>query len=151
MTLYDADGAEVPLKWPPPSPPVHLPGGGAVNLTATATLADGAQLWSVARPYLYTVAVTIVAGAAAYGKEDGAPGLVTGAGVDAFNLTVGARAIRFDPARGLYLNGEAVKLRGFCDHSNFAAVGGALPDRLNLFRLQGLRGVGGNAWRMAHK
>ena len=92
MALYDADGAEVPLKWPPPSPPVHLPGGGAVNLTATATLADGAQLWSVARPYLYTVAVTIVAGAAAYGKEDGAPGLVTdvtGAGVDAFNLTVG--------------------------------------------------------------
>ena len=33
---------------------------------------------------------------------------------------------------------------------NFGGVGGALPDRLNLFRAQVLRSVGGNAWRMAH-
>ena len=43
---------------------------------------------------------------------------------------------------------QAVKVRGFCDHSNFAGVGGAVPDRVNLYRVQMLRSVGGNAWRM---
>lgn len=38
----------------------------------------------------------------------------------------------------------------FCDHSNFGGVGGALGDRINLFRAQMLRSVGGNSWRMAH-
>ena len=48
------------------------------------------------------------------------------------------------------VNGAATKVRGFCDHSNFGGVGGAVPDRVNLFRAQLLRSVGGNAWRMAH-
>lgn len=48
------------------------------------------------------------------------------------------------------MNGRHVKLRGFCDHSNFGGVGSAVPDRVNLFRAQALRSVGGNAWRMAH-
>jgi beta-galactosidase/beta-glucuronidase len=43
-----------------------------------------------------------------------------------------------------------VKVRGYCDHSNFGGVGGAVPDRVNLFRAQMLRSSGGNAWRMAH-
>ena len=29
-------------------------------------------------------------------------------------------------------------------------MGAAVPDRVNLFRAQMLRSVGGNAWRMAH-
>jgi len=41
-------------------------------------------------------------------------------------------------------------MRGFCDHSSFAGVGAAVPDRIELFRAQALRAVGGNAWRMAH-
>ena len=48
------------------------------------------------------------------------------------------------------MNGERVKIRGFCDHDNFGAVGGAVPDRIDLYRAQLLRTVGGNAWRMAH-
>ena len=38
----------------------------------------------------------------------------------------------------------------FCDHSNWGSVGNAVPDRINFFRAQMLRSVGGNAWRMAH-
>jgi len=50
----------------------------------------------------------------------------------------------------LLVNGRSVKLRGFCDHSNFGGLGSAVPDRVNLFRAQTLRAVGGNSWRMAH-
>lgn len=34
--------------------------------------------------------------------------------------------------------------------SNWGGVGGAVPDRINLFRAQSLRAVGTNTWRMAH-
>ena len=62
--------------------------------------------------------------------------------------------------RCLVGTGAAADPRGFvrlcptctcsCDHSNFAGVGGAVPDRVNLYRTQMLRSVGANAWRMAH-
>ncbi len=95
------------------------------------------QTWSVTRPYLYTVEVALL---------DAASGAV----LDAVNVTAGARTIRWDADQGLFLNQQHVKLRGFCDHSSFAGVGGALGDRINLFRAQALRAVGGNSWRMAH-
>lgn len=43
-----------------------------------------------------------------------------------------------------------VRIKGFCLHDNFAGVGVAVPDRINLFRAQSLRGIGGNSWRMSH-
>merc|ERR1719454_605240 len=70
--------------------------------------------------------------------------------MDMQTINFGARAIRLDADSGLYLNGKRTKMRGFCDHSNFGGVGAAVPDRVNLFRTQALRAVGGNAWRMAH-
>ena len=69
--------------------------------------------------------------------------------LDAINTTVGFRSANFT-ADGFRLNGEAVKLRGFCDHPVFVGVGMAVPDRLKLFRAQTLRSVGGNARRMSH-
>jgi hypothetical protein len=70
--------------------------------------------------------------------------------VDTVNFTTGIRTVEFDADRGLLLNSESVKVRGFCDHSNWGGVGNAVPDRVNFFRAQMLRSVGGNAWRMAH-
>ena len=69
---------------------------------------------------------------------------------DAINITTGVRTVVWSSDTGMSLNGKAVKLRGFCDHSNFGGIGGAVPDRVNLFRAQALRAVGGNSWRMAH-
>ena len=37
-----------------------------------------------------------------------------------------------------------------CDHNNFAVVGMAVPDRINLFRAQASRAVGGNGRRTSH-
>jgi hypothetical protein len=42
------------------------------------------------------------------------------------------------------------KVRGFCNHNSFASVGIALPERVQLYRVQSLRSVGGNGWRMSH-
>ena len=86
-------------------------------------VSSGVQFWSVTRPYLYSVEVSILSAAT---MEE----------IDAVNVTAGVRTIRWDADKGLYLNSQPVKLRGFCDHSSFAGVGAALGDRVNLFRAQ---------------
>ena len=98
-------------------------------------IAGPVQLWSVARPYLYTLSVSLT---------------VDNAVIDVVNETVSFRGISWDPEHGLYLNSEAVKMRGACNHESFTGVGAALPDRIDLLRVQQMRGVGGNAWRTSH-
>lgn len=51
---------------------------------------------------------------------------------------------------GIIFNGKLQHLRGFCHHEDFSGVGVAVPDRLNLYRLQALRTVGGNSVRTSH-
>ena len=89
------------------------------------------ELWSVARPYLYTLKVTTDSG-------------------DAKNVSIGIYSTKWTGDMGFFLNEEHVKIRGFCNHESFGGVGMAIPDRVNLFRAQGLRSVGGNGWRMSH-
>ena len=115
------------------------PFGNATATLATPLALPAAELWSVARPYLYTL-VTSVAPAA------------TGAGVlvDSVNTTVGIRSAVWSASTGFSLNGAAVKMRGFCNHENFGALGAAMYPRVDLLRVQQLRGVGGNAWRTSH-
>jgi len=99
------------------------------------TVAGPLQLWSVPRPYLFTLAVTLSVG---------------GAVVDAVNETVAVRGVAWDGEKGLLLNEQLVKMRGACNHESFTGVGAALPDRIDLLRVQQLRGAGGNAWRTSH-
>jgi beta-galactosidase/beta-glucuronidase len=91
---------------------------------ATATISpfvltgSAVQLWSVARPYLYTLVATV-----------SVPG---GATPDVYSTAVGLRSIQWDSETGVYLSGQAVKLRGFCNHESFAGVGAAIADRIDL-------------------
>jgi len=112
------------------------PAGGASASSVTQKLA-GLSLWSVQTPALYVLETTLVDAS-------------SGEALDAVNTTFGFRSVAFDADTGLWLNQRRVKVRGFCDHSNFGGVGAAVPDRVNLYRAQALRSVGGNAWRMAH-
>ena len=41
-------------------------------------------------------------------------------------------------------------MRGACNHESFTGVGAALPGRVDLLRVQQMRGVGMNAWRTSH-
>ena len=68
--------------------------------------------------------------------------------LDALNTTIGLRSIDRTTTH-FKLNNEPVHIRGFSHHSDFGAVA-AVPDRINLFRANALRSVGGNTWRTSH-
>ena len=101
-----------------------------------------AELWSVPRPFLYTLVTTLrVAGSTSTNGPDD---------VDSVNSTIGIRQLDWSPKDGLNVNSQPVKLRGFCNHESFAGVGAAIPPRVDLLRVQQMRGLGGNAWRTSH-
>ena len=114
----------------------------AVHSRTAATIFGGAtlkvsapKLWSVRSPVLYRLNVQLL----------GHSGVLQ----DEMNVTVGLRSIDWS-AEGFKLNEKKLHIRGFSHHSDFGAVGGAVPDRINLFRAKALRSVGGNWWRTSH-
>jgi hypothetical protein len=115
-----------------------IPAASTATASATLSPSDGVECWSVARPALHTLTVSI-----ALANAPSVP-------VDSLNATVGVRGIRWDADLGLFVNEQRVRLRAFCDHESFAGVGMAIADRLQLFRFQALRGVGGNGRRFSH-
>lgn len=94
-----------------------------------------ASLWSCERPYLYHLRTSV---------------LVRGEVVDQTTTTFGVRTIRFDADRGFFLNGKPLKIKGTCNHQDFAGLGIALPDRIQEFRVRKLKEMGANAWRCSH-
>lgn len=111
--------------------------GGSQTLAAAPIRITDAELWSVPRPYLYRLVTTVI---------DDQSGRV----LDVVNSSIGVRSVRFDAEQGLFLNEQHVKIRGFCNHNSFTGVGMGVPLRINLFRMQQLRGLGANSWRMSH-
>ena len=131
--LYAADGAT--LLASETSPAKAAPAQGDVTSAGMALTA--VELWTVARPYLHTLVTAVL---------DGASGAV----LDTVNTSVGIRDLAWDAERGLQVNEQAIKMRGACNHESFAGVGGALAPRVDLLRVQQMRGVGMNAWRTSH-
>lgn len=107
---------------------------GHAHFTATATLPNPA-LWGVDAPNLYSAIVSV---------EDG------GKVRDAERVSFGVRTVLFDADKGFFLNGKSLKIQGTCNHQDHAGVGAALPDGLQTFRLNVLRGMGCNAVRTSH-
>ncbi len=93
------------------------------------------QRWSLGEPRLYELATTLV-------HRDAA--------VDEVSQPFGLRTAHFDGAKGFFLNGEAVKLKGVCCHQDHAGVGMAIPSGLQVWRLEQLKAMGVNAYRCAH-
>ena len=111
---------------------------GAIMNVFTSFEFEEIELWSINRPYLYTLEAKLT-------TKDASPMVL-----DAVNVTIGARRTKWDPDNGFYLNDAHFIWRGFNNHNDFAGVGMAVPDRVNLFRAQSMRAVGANAWRMSH-
>src|SRR5215469_957780 len=116
------------------SVPQTAPMDGAVSVSARAYLPNPA-LWSPETPNLYTAVVTVESN----GKVR-----------DAEHITFGIRDIKWDADKGFFLNGKRVAIKGTCNHQDHAAVGAALPDRLQAYRLAVLKEMGGNAVRTSH-
>jgi beta-galactosidase len=120
-----AQGKEVPLSL-------------AVNenktVTQVLTIPQPAQ-WSVDNPYLYrAIAVVKSAGQIA----------------DSVKVRFGVRTITIDKDKGLFVNGQPVKVKGVCCHQDHAGVGSALPDHLQYYRIALLKEMGANAYRTSH-
>ncbi|WP_379653543.1 beta-galactosidase GalA [Pseudoxanthomonas sp. UC19_8] len=96
---------------------------------------DAPQLWSPETPVLYRLLAEL---------------RVDDVARDAVQVAFGVRSIAFDAQRGFLLNGAPYKLKGTCNHQDHAGVGTAIPDALHAWRLQQLKALGCNAWRMAH-
>lgn len=92
-------------------------------------------LWSLDKTTLYHVTTTV--------RRDGKV-------VDRLALDTGFRTLRFDAAKGFFLNGEHVKLQGVCLHQDHAGVGVAVPTAIWAFRLRRLKELGVNAIRFSH-
>ena len=114
--------------------PARIAGWSGRELTQQITVRAPA-LWSLAHPQLYRLTTVIEA---------------NGSEVDRLETPFGIRTLRFDADRGFFLNGERVELKGTCNHQDHAGVGSALPDRLQYYRIERLKGMGCNAYRTSH-
>ena len=93
------------------------------------------RLWSPDSPQLYELRTKV---------------FCDGQLMDTVNTTFGIRTIFFDADRGFFLNGKHVEIRGVACHQDFPAVGIAVPDSLQPWRVQQLKNSGANGWRTAH-
>jgi beta-galactosidase len=106
----------------------------SVKVTQSIPLGQAA-LWSPQSPHLYRLRSTV---------------RIADRVVDQVITNFGVRHICLDAARGLFLNGRHVKLKGVNIHQDHAGVGAAVPDRLFTWRLERLKEVGCNAIRLSH-
>jgi beta-galactosidase len=104
--------------------------------TFTQTLSvQKPELWSLEQRALYSVETSVTAN-----------GVIT----DQCSTSFGIRTAHFDAAKGFFLNGENLKLKGACIHHDGGSVGAAVPERVLERRLQILKEFGCNAIRTAH-
>jgi beta-galactosidase len=92
-------------------------------------------LWALEERNLYKLITEVEAG---------------GTFTDRFETRFGIRSLRFDPDKGFFLNDKPVKVKGTCNHQDHAAVGAALPDAIQYFRVRKLQEMGCNALRTSH-
>ncbi|CAN7453733.1 beta-galactosidase GalA [Caulobacter sp. LjRoot300] len=130
-TVLDAAGK--PVLAPAPANGL-LPAWERQSLSLTVTLPNPIP-WSLETPHLYSLVTEVKVG---------------GAVVDRYVTPFGVRSIAFDADKGFLLNGQAVKLKGTCNHQDHAGVGAAIPDALQVWRLEQLKSMGCNAYRAAH-
>jgi beta-galactosidase len=93
------------------------------------------KLWSLESPNLYELRTTVL--------QNGEP-------VDSTRTTFGIRTIVFDADKGFFLNGRRIEIQGAANHQDMPAVGIAVPDSLQPWRVAKLKEMGCNGWRTAH-
>ncbi len=103
--------------------------------TPQSLLVSKPQLWSPKTPTLYAAVTTLTQG----GKV-----------LDSYETRFGIRTIKYDPAAGLFVNGEHFKLNGVCDHHDLGALGTAVNVRALQRQLEMLHDMGCNALRTSH-
>ncbi|HKZ67840.1 MAG TPA: beta-galactosidase GalB [Chitinophagaceae bacterium] len=73
-----------------------------------------------------------------------------GKAVDEYETRFGIRSLKFDPVKGLLVNGEALRFQGVNQHHDLGALGAAFNTRAAERQLEILSEMGCNAIRLAH-
>ncbi|WP_294391695.1 beta-galactosidase GalA [uncultured Sphingomonas sp.] len=107
---------------------------GSAEVAATVDLKNAA-LWSLEQPRLHQLVTTVREG---------------GQVRDRYVTDFGVRSIRWDADTGFWLNGRNIKLQGTNNHQDHAGIGAALPDEMQVYRLERLKAMGANAYRASH-
>lgn len=111
---------------------------GAKAVLQGSTVLSNPRLWGpppTQQPNRYVAVSTITRG----GKV-----------IDRYETRFGVREIKFDPDRGVIVNGEHIPLRGVNNHHDLGALGAAFNLRAAERQLEILRDMGANAVRMSH-
>ncbi len=129
--LTDRDGNKI-VQGPEQSLSLAM---GKEGLVTQSLNVAHARLWSLDDPYLYRAVVLVRSG---------------GGMVDSVKVRFGIRTVTIDKDKGLFVNGQPVKVHGVCCHQDHAGVGSALPDYLQYYRIQLLKEMGVNGYRTSH-
>lgn len=115
----------------------RVPARSAADVQGSTTLANP-KLWGPPpgqRPNRYAAVTTV-----------SSRGRLT----DSYETRFGIRDLRFDPNRGVFVNGERIYIKGVNQHHDLGALGAAFNTRAAERQLETLREMGANAIRMAH-
>ncbi|MGT2933123.1 sugar-binding domain-containing protein [Streptococcus catagoni] len=93
------------------------------------------KLWSPDQPYLYTFELQLRDSKRVY---------------DCIKVETGFRKLDYSSERGLYLNGQALKLKGVCLHHDQGGLGACAYKNAFERQLELLKKMGANAIRIAH-
>lgn len=131
-TLFDADGREV---WRG-AQDVALASGETNTFKFAARLASP-RLWEPGYPHLYRCAIEL---------------RTKDAVIDRTEIPLGIRAVRWNAATGLWINGAHYKLHGWGQKptNEWPGLGAALPDWLHAYTSQLMHDAGGNFIRWGH-
>ncbi len=139
--VYDSNGIAPRLVSQVMDPAGNMVGTASTPLTLSSRTptqqitVTRPALWSVETPRMYTLHTEIRRGSEV---------------VDTQDTPFGIRTIRYDANTGFFLNGKSVKVKGTCNHQDFAGVGVAMPDSLLTWRVKQLQKMGSNAYRTSH-
>ncbi|MBI5422588.1 MAG: DUF4982 domain-containing protein [Opitutae bacterium] len=131
-TLVDADGREV---WRG-ADDVALAAGESGTFKF-ATKLEHPRLWEPGYPHVYRCVIEL---------------RTKDAVIDRTEIPLGIRAIRWDAATGLWINGAHTKLHGWGQKptNEWPGLGAALPDWLHAYTSHLMRDAGGNFIRWGH-
>jgi beta-galactosidase len=129
--VYDPDGKQVAEE----QGSVRAASGRETHVSHREFRISSPRLWSPDSPSLYRVITRV---------EDG------GRVIDEVSQPLGFRWFSFDAAKGFFLNGKPLKLRGTNRHQDHAGLGNALPDSYHVRDLEIIKENGFNFLRLAH-
>ncbi len=92
-------------------------------------------IWDIKTPTLYKLVTEIYVDDVKY---------------DGFTSSFGFRTIEIRSDKLFYLNGKKIKIKGTCNHQDFAGIGVAIPDSIWEYKISRLKAMGCNSYRSSH-